>query len=81
MGKEKERGAGGGGEGGGVAGRAQSVLADEEGAMVDILRGFYKKTPEVIARVKAQLPADFSPKVRDSILAGLEAMAERLKDI
>ena len=43
-----------------------------------IIEELLARTPAAIAEVQAELPQDFSPRVRDAILGGLEQMTRTL---
>jgi len=43
-----------------------------------VIEEILARTPAAIAEVKADLPQDFSPRVRDAILGGLEQAARTL---
>ena len=44
----------------------------------EIVHDVLQRTPQVIAQVRRELPADFPQRLADNILAGLEASAQRL---
>ncbi|MGA0584849.1 MAG: hypothetical protein ACO2ER_13220 [Castellaniella sp.] len=43
-----------------------------------VIEEILARTPAAIAEVQADLPQDFSPRVRDAILGGLEQAARTL---
>lgn len=50
----------------------------DESTMQKILIEFYEKTPEVLAKVSAELPEDFPQKMREAIFGGIEKIYSRL---
>ena len=46
--------------------------------MQEIMMDFYEQTPEVLARVRAELPEGFPQKISDAIFGGIEKIYSRL---
>jgi serine/threonine-protein kinase HipA len=59
-------------------GTRQGVLTTDGRPVEQLIDELVERTPEVVRKVRAELPADFPPYVADSILEGLQDAANRL---